>query len=418
MQPSEFVKAQHDWRGRYAQVRVKTEDNMKKIASENNKASLSRRELFAAAPLAAASLAAGSFVMGRQTGVSAQPAKKPHEPLLPFKYDIESSVGWTGEGGSAKEANVGEFPISDSIAGVSMRLKPGGLRELHWHAIAAEWAYMIKGNIRTTVISPNGQAETSDFGPGDVWYFPKGHGHALQCLGPDEAHFILAFDDGHFSEFGTFSITDWISLTAPRVASRNLGLPEGTIAAMPKGELYITQGKVPPAIPEALRNGDPDSNQFPHKFKLGAHAPMKFPGGQERIVSSVEFPIQTTVSGVLMDLQPGALREMHWHPNADEWQYYISGRARVGIFGAHGRELADEFGPGNVAFIKQGFGHYVEQIGDEPTQILIVFNSGLYQEISISSWLAANPPSMLADNFKLSSDQVARLPKARSGILR
>lgn len=90
----------------------------------------------------------------------------------------------------------------------------------------------------------------------------------------------------------------------------------------------------------------------------------------------------------------------------------------MGIFGTHGRELVDEFGPGNVAFIKQGFGHYVEQIGEEPTQILIVFNSGLCQEISISSWLAANPPSMLADNFKLSSEQVARLPKARAGILR
>jgi oxalate decarboxylase len=329
---------------------------------------ISRRDLFSAAPIAAAGLLAAPLALsaaaprlasesqkrdpranllaGPQT--SEESRAKHHEPLLPFKYDIEASTGWVGEGGSAKEANVSEFPISKSIAGVSMRLKPGGLRELHWHAIAAEWAYVIEGHVRTTVISPNGQADSADFAPGDVWYFPKGHGHALQCLGPEEAHFVLAFDDGNFSEFGTFSITDWISLTPPGVASRNLGLPQSVVNSLPRGELYITPGKLPPTIPEAMRNGELDSNQSPHKFRLRAHRPIAFPGGEERIVSSVEFPIQTTVTGAVMDLKPGALREMHWHPNADEWQYYISGRARVGIFGAHGRELTEEFGPGQV----------------------------------------------------------------------
>ena len=81
---------------------------------------------------------------------------------------------------SAKESTVKQLPVATSIAGVSMRLKPGGLRELHWHAIAAEWAYVVKGTVRTTVISPNGEAAQDDFGPGDVWFFPKGHGHALQ----------------------------------------------------------------------------------------------------------------------------------------------------------------------------------------------------------------------------------------------
>src|SRR3989442_15122345 len=89
---------------------------------------LTRRELIAAAPLTAAGLAAAPFVMAPKAALP-QSKNKPHEPLQHFKYDIESSVGWVGEGGSAKEANVEEFPVSESIAGVSMRLKPGGLRE-------------------------------------------------------------------------------------------------------------------------------------------------------------------------------------------------------------------------------------------------------------------------------------------------
>jgi oxalate decarboxylase len=267
------------------------------------------------------------------------------------------------------------------------------------------------------VIAPNGQSESADFGPGDVWYFPKGHGHALQCLGPEEAHFILVFDTGHFSEYGTFSITDWMGQTPPRVLARNLGLPESMFATVPKEEVYIAQGKVPPAVPEGMRNGEPSTNQFPHKFRLGAAQPLVFPGGEERIVSMREFPIQTTLTAVVQDLHVGALREMHWHPNADEWQYYISGRSRVTIFGAHGRSLTEEFEPGQVAFIKQGFGHYVEQIGNEPTRILAMFNHPVYEEISISTWLAANPPSMVADNFGLSTEQIAGLPKAPFGII-
>jgi len=369
-----------------------------------------------AASLTAAGLAAASLVSAPQAHAIPHKGAK-HDPLEAFKYDIENSEGWVGEGGSAKEATVEEFAVSESIAGVSMRLKPGGLRELHWHAIAAEWAFVLKGNVRGTVIAPNGQAESADFGPGDVWYFPKGHGHALQCLGPEEAHFILVFDNGHFSEFGTFSITDWVGHTPANILSRNLGLPAAALAGLPKTETYIMPGKVPPAVPEQLRNGDPNTNQFPHKFRMGEMKPVVFPGGEERILSQKEFPIQTTLTAVLQDLKPGALREMHWHPNADEWQYYISGKSRLTIFGAHGRVGTEEFGPGHVAFIKQGFGHFVEQVGPEPTRILVLFNSPVYEEISISTWLAANPPSMVADNFGLTKEQVNLLPKRPQGII-
>lgn len=382
------------------------------MSEQTKQSGVSRRGVLGAAG------AAGLALAGARKAEAIPHKGAKHEPLQGFKYDIESTEGWVGAGGSAKEATVEEFPVSKSIAGVSMRLKPGGLRELHWHAIAAEWAYVLEGRVRTTVISPNGQAETSDFGPGDVWYFPKGHGHALQGLGPGDAHFLLAFDDGHFSEFGTFSITDWVAHTPKGIAARNLGLPESALAGLPKGEVYISQGKVPAAVPEALRNGDPTTNQFPHKFRLAEAPAREFAGGSIRLVSSKEFPIQTTMTAALEEIKPGAVREMHWHPNADEWQYYISGRARMTIFGAHGRAATEEFGPGNVGFVQQGFGHYVEQVGDEPVRFLAIFNSGVYEEISMSAWLGANPAGMVADNFGLSREQVEGMRREPLVILR
>ena len=338
------------------------------------------------------------------------------EGLPNFKFDIENQVGWTGPGGSAKEATVAEFPISQSIAGVSMRLQPGAMRELHWHSLAAEWAYMLEGRCRITVISPEGQAEVADFGPGDTWYFPRGHGHALQGLGPGECHFLLGFDSGHFSEFGTFSVTDWMAHTPPEILSRNLGVAATALANLPRREVYIGTGRVPPPG-EALRDSGIQPAQMSHKYRLDDQPAIVFPGGEERIVSSKEFPIQTTLTAARMDLKPGALRELHWHPHADEWQYYVHGRARVGIFGSHGRVRTEEFGPGQIAFIPQGYGHYVEQLGDAPTQLLILFNSPIYQEISLAAWLGANPSTLLEDNLGLSKSVVEQFPKKSRGIV-
>ena len=383
------------------------------------KNTLTRREMIGAASLATLGTAMlPRPALGSQENyqVGKDPGK--HEPLANFKYDIESTKGWVGEAGSAKEATVAEFPISQSMAGVSMRLKSGGIRELHWHAIAAEWAYVITGRVRGTVISPNGQPATDVFEQGDIWYFPKGHGHALQNIGTDEAHFVLGFDDGHFSEFGTFSITDWLARSPAHVVARNLNLSPETVANLPKKELYIMPGKIPSTPIEPYLSEEVETTQSAHKFRLGAMTPILFPGGWERIVSSKEFPIQTTLTSVLQYLEPGALRELHWHPNADEWQFYLNGHSRVTVFGAHGRVRTEEFGPGHVCFIQQGFGHCVEQIGSEPTKFVVLFNSPVFEEISITKWLAGNPHSIIADNFGLSRDQIDRLPKKALGIIK
>src|SRR5882724_12059270 len=302
---------------------------MDRIRKRNDK--LTRREMIAAvsgASVGAAVLSASE--VNAQEQQTYQVGKDPgkHEPISDFKFDIEATKGWVEEAGSAKEATITEFPASQNIAGVSMRLKPGGIRELHWHAIAAEWALVIKGTVLATVIAPNGQPATDIFEPGDIWYFPKGHGHALQNISNEEAHFVLGFDDGHFSEFGTFSITDWIARTPAQLVVRNLNLPLSTVSNLPKKELYISPGKIPQNPLEPNLADDLENAQSAHKFRLAKMTPLTFPGGWQRVVTTKEFPINTTLTSVMQYLEPGALREMHWHPNADEWQYFISGRAR------------------------------------------------------------------------------------------
>lgn len=228
---------------------------------------------------------------------------------------------------------------------------------------------------------------------------------------------MLGFDNGHFSEFGTFSLTDWISHISPEILARNSGLSAHTFASIPKKELYIGIGKI--AVepkPANMTPSIPNSTSL-HKFRLEKDGIKQvYKGGYTQIVSSLEFPISTTLTGLRMDIEPGAMREIHWHPNADEWQYVLSGEGNVSIFGSHGRVKTMAYKKGMVAFIKQGYGHYIENTGKETLKLVVLFNSPVYQEITLNDWFNSNPTQLVADHFNLSLEETFKLEKFKTGI--
>src|SRR5205085_5715177 len=90
-----------------------------------------------------------------------------------FKYPFSLAHKRLHEGGWSREVTVRELAVSKTIAGVDMRLTPGGIRELHWHT-AAEWAIMLYGNARITAIDYEGKSFVADVKEGELWYFPQG----------------------------------------------------------------------------------------------------------------------------------------------------------------------------------------------------------------------------------------------------
>jgi oxalate decarboxylase len=378
-------------------------------------AEISRRGLIAAATaaggLASAAAATNSFAETAEPPFGPASAPLAGAELPAFRYALGAQAAKSFDGGWAKEATVAEFPVSQKLAGVLMQLAPGGLRELHWHANAAEWAYVIKGRCRVTTIDPQNHSEIADFGAGDVWYFPRGHGHSIQGIGPEDCLFLLVFDNGYFSEFGTFSISDWLGHTSPEVLGKNFGLPAQTFANFPKREVYIVKGPVPPPLPADPPAGSLYAGALTHRYRLLAQRPETFTHGTLRVVSEREFPISATMTGALMTIKPGGMRELHWHPNADEWQYYIAGRARMTVFGSHGRARTEEFAPGDVGYAPQGYGHYIENIGSDDVELVLAFNNGTYESISLTAWMAANPALLLATNFEVPESVFASFPK-------
>ena len=330
--------------------------------------------------------------------------------LPTFKFELEKSKGRVIGNSYGKEATVEQLPISKGLAGVSMLMEPGVMRELHWHATAAEWAFVVDGQVRTTVIDPQGCSETNDFAPGDIWYFPRGHGHVIETLGDKPCHFILVFDNGYFSEFGTFSISDWIGHAPPQLLAKNFGVLASTFESFPKNEVYFAKGKIPPPIAAPPLQGW-KRPALTHKYSLLSQKPYEvFEGGMEWRVEGSQFPISTTMTGVVLEMKAGTLRELHWHPNAAEWQYILSGELSVTLFGSQGRWREEILHQGDVGYIPQGFGHSIENIGGETARILIVFNNGHYQSIDLSQWIAGNPTDILATNFSQEAAVFEKFP--------
>lgn len=342
---------------------------------------------------------------------SGQPtAAAGNSPYQGFRFPLEAQPGKVLTAGSAKQVTAAELPISQDIAGVSMWLQPSAVRELHWHANAAEWGYVVTGAVRVTLYDPEGRIDVAEAGTGDVFAFPRGYGHAIQNAGGEPTHFILIFDNGHFSEFATFSSTDWLAHTPAEVLAKTLGVPASALATLPSGEAYIVPGPVPPPLADEQPASPQPLAPSSHAYRFSAQPWESHPGGRIKIVSSREFPTSATITGALIDLEPGGLREPHWHPNAAEWFYILEGQMRMTLFQSQGQAQTATFDAGDVGYVPAGNGHYLENSGAGHCRVLLGFNAGTYEQISLSGWLAANPRQLVASNFSLPLATVARFP--------
>jgi oxalate decarboxylase len=344
------------------------------------------------------------------------PPSTDHGTLPNLRFSFSDAHVRLESGGWTRQITVRELGISKDIAGVNMRLNAGGVRELHWHK-AAEWAYMLYGTARITAIDSQGHTFVDDVGVGDLWYFPSGVPHSIQGLNPDGCEFLLVFDDGDFDEDNTFLLSDWFKHTPSEVLSKNFGVADSSFAHVPDpGELYIFPAPVPgPLSADKVAGAVPVSPGLSHKML--AQQPIKTKSGTVRITDTSVFPASKTISAALVEIEPGGMREMHWHPNTNEWQYYIEGQARMGVFAASGQARTFDFMAGDVGYVPFAMGHYIENTGTTPVRFLEVFRSSYYADVSLNQWLALTPPELVQAHLKLDQQTLAAFRKEKSPVV-
>jgi oxalate decarboxylase len=336
-----------------------------------------------------------------------------------LKFSFAAARNRLTTGGWAREVTVRELPISTTMAGVNMRLKPGGIRELHWHK-EAEWAYMLAGHARITAVDAQGRNFVDDVGVGDLWNFPAGIPHSIQGL-EEGCEFLLVFDDGNFSENETFLISDWFAHTPRDVLAQNFGVSEAALANLPQDverTRWIFAGEVPGPLASDIVKSPAGKVSVTYSHRLLAQEPIKVAGGQVRIVDSSNFPAATTIAAALVEIEPGAIRELHWHPNTDEWQYYISGRGRMTVFASSGKARTFDYQAGDVGYVPFAMGHYVQNTGDEPLRFLEMFRSSYFADISANQWMAVTPPELVKAHLNLDDKTMAALSKVKPVIVK
>lgn len=323
------------------------------------------------------------------------------------------------DGGWTRQVTQADFAVSETIAGVDMRLSAGGIREMHWHQ-AAEWGFMSYGNCRVTLLDEEGRPYVADVSEGDLWYFPAGLPHSLQGLEPDGCEFILCFDDGNAGEYNTLMLTDWLAHTPPDVLADNFGVPAETFANIPLDDLYIFQGRLPGPLARDRKAVKGGRKEPPHPFtyRLGSAPPVRrAKGGEVRIADSTNFTVSRTISAAMVTLKPGGLREMHWHPNADEWQYWVRGTGRMTVFDTGPRAVTMDFNAGDIGYVKRNTGHYVRNVGDTDLVFLEVFRSGRYADVSLSDWLTHTPAAMVAQHLGVDERTIAAFPRDKPVVM-
>jgi oxalate decarboxylase len=301
-----------------------------------------------------------------------------------------------------------------------MRLTAGSFRELHWHT-ADEWSIMLDGNARVTVFNPDGKIFIDDVAKGDLWYFPAGSPHSIQGLGPDGCEFLLVFNQGMFSEDNTFLLSEFVAHTPEEVLSKNFHLDKAALAKLPKDSEYIFPADLPKSLAEdrAAVGGPSVASPIQYTFKMASMAPQyQTPGGEARIVDSRNFTAAKNIAAAILTIKPGGLRELHWHPNASEWQYYIAGKGRMTVFMPTGSARTVDVNANDVGFVPANAGHYIENTGDTDLVALEMFAANEFVDVSLNNWIRHLPPEMVTSHLGLDATTVRSIPAEKLELIK
>ncbi|KAK3377431.1 RmlC-like cupin domain-containing protein [Podospora didyma] len=340
-------------------------------------------------------------------------------PNLMWPMGLSHNRAGTGKNsGWARQQNTDVLPAATAMAGVDMRLAPNAYRELHWHT-ANEWALMLKGCVRVSAVDDEGRNFIDDVCAGDVWFFPAGAPHSIQAF-DEGAEFLLVFDQGDFTEDGTFLVSELFLRNPIEVLSKDIKADISAFDNVPTDQLYIFNGTPPPKDIKNQTITSPDgtiSGNESFTYHWSQQKPFTVPGGSVKILDPLTFPIAKMFSTALVVVQPGAMREIHWHTTSDEWSFFLQGSGRITVYTAPASSRTFDFTAGGVGYVPAAASHYIENTGDEDLIFLEVLQAPKFSDISVAQWLALTPKQVVKDHLHLPDAVIDALPKQKPLIV-
>jgi oxalate decarboxylase len=157
----------------------------------------------------------------------------------------------------------------------------------------------------------------------------------------------------------------------------------------------------------------PDS--FSHKMM--AQIPIRTSSGNVWIADSSVFPASKSIAAALVEVEPGGMREMHWHTNGDEWQFYITGEARMTVFASQQNARTYNFKAGDVGVVPFPMGHYIENVGTTTLRFLEIFRSDHFADVSLAEWLAFTPFELVEAHLNIDKSVISKVQTQKTPIV-
>ena len=316
-------------------------------------------------------------------------------------------------GGTRTMVNKNNFSLLKGMAFYLLKLDIEGVREPHWHPNAAELSYCLSGNALVTIFSPGAGHDTFTVKEGEIVYIPRGYLHHIENINQGETIFAIAFNHEMPEDIGLSGSTGSM---ADRVLGATFGVESEYFGKFKKS----SHGLIITSKSNSLKNNSVANQQIPnyHKFNLKGYPPtVQSKGGTVSLGNANSFEILNGLACYLLTLKPKGIREPHWHPNAAELDYVISGRALMTIFSPGDKVDTFEVGTNEIVFIPPGYFHYIENLdSDEDMQFAVFFNDERPEDIGISGALGAYSNDVLGSLFGIETKVLDSLPKYQEDL--
>lgn len=314
---------------------------------------------------------------------------------MSFKYRLEQATPDSFAGGTNRTATRQNLSDLRDIAMYSMRIEPGGLRELHWHPNAGELNYCLQGQGIIEILTPAGEAEFFHIHPGSVSFIPTGYAHFISNESQETLHLVTVFSSAQPEHIDISSTLGNISRA---LWAQTFNIPYAWFPELPEqGDQFLIRSAQ--ALNNNTNQGTKTSASNPFTFNMNMIAPHIFAGGTTHELTTTQIPSLDGLTLFLLTAYPAALREPHWHPNASELDYCVSGTARMEIQGPNGQRESLVIEPGDVAYIPQNYLHYIDNASNEPLQFLVFFSNNAPTNIDFSQVFTSFSHELLAASF-------------------
>ncbi len=313
-------------------------------------------------------------------------------------------------GGYRIDLRKDDMPTLSGMSLSLLTLNPRGIREPHWHPNAVELGYCLQGTAVMTIFSPGNNHDTFTINPGDIAFVPMGALHHIANTGDTEFKMLLCFDNDNPEEQ---EVSSGVSAMPDHVMSQTFHIDDDFFTHIRHNDraIFASLAKEPIISPQPT---------MVNRYRMGLEASnprVQTPGGTVKMSNGFYLPTLENLALYTLILHRHGVREPHWHPNAHELNYLISGRARITLVMPGGPTETFDMKAGDASFLPRGYLHYIENTGHDDAHFAIFFNHVFPSDIGFSGGLSAFPDQVLASLFGVTPDYFKKLPKIQEDVL-